>query len=49
MFEGQEKTIKLLIENGANINAVNVDNDTALIFALDKGMHQIDIKLFCGK
>lgn len=27
----------MLIENGANVNAVNKDNDTALIFAAKKG------------
>lgn len=29
--------VKLLIENGADINAVNADNITALIIAIHKG------------
>lgn len=31
--------VKLLIENGADINAVNNLNDTALILAISKGNH----------
>lgn len=29
--------IRLLVENGANINAVNNDNSSALITSLDEG------------
>lgn len=34
---GRVNSVRLLIENGANINAVNADNKTALISAIDSG------------
>lgn len=37
LFLGREKIVQMLIERGANINAVDVDNNSALIFAASKG------------
>lgn len=34
---GLEKTVKLLIENGADVNLVIDENETALILATSKG------------
>lgn len=34
---GHENIVKLLIENGADVNAVNMYNNTALILSLDQG------------
>lgn len=34
---GHEKIVKLLFENGAHINAVNIDNRSALFSACDSG------------
>lgn len=34
---GLEETVELLIENGANVNATNVYNETALILAINSG------------
>lgn len=36
---GEENIIQLLIDNGANINAKNVNNNSALIIAIKSGNH----------
>lgn len=37
LFIGYEKIVQILIENGANVNAMNDENDTALLYAAAKG------------
>lgn len=37
-FIGREKMVRSLIENGADINALNNNKNSALMLALDKGM-----------
>lgn len=34
---GSESILKMLLENGADVNAVDKANNSALIFALSKG------------
>lgn len=34
---GSEKIVQILIESGANVNAVDEDNDSALMRAANKG------------
>lgn len=36
-YPGSESMMQLLIENGANINAVNMYNNTGLILCISKG------------
>lgn len=38
-YTGYENIVKLLIENGANVNTENNDKNGALSIALDKGNH----------
>lgn len=40
--------MRLLIENGANINAVNSQNNTALIIAISKGNSLKHVENFLG-
>lgn len=37
---GHENIVRLLIENGADINAVNADNDSVFILAITEGIHR---------
>ncbi|MCD6501102.1 ankyrin repeat domain-containing protein [bacterium] len=41
-YFGDEKVVKLLLANGANINAKDVDGRTALLFASSKGHEKIE-------
>lgn len=36
-FLGFEKIVQMLIDRGANVNAVDEDNTSAIIFAANKG------------
>lgn len=36
--------MRLLIENGADVNAVNTKNNSALILTIDKGIHLWAVK-----
>lgn len=36
---GSEKIVQMLIEKGANVNAVNEEGDSALTVAVSKGRH----------
>lgn len=36
---GHEKIVELLIENGADVNIVNNDKNTALILAVNQGSY----------
>lgn len=37
LFLGHEKIVQMLIKKGANVNSVNGDKNSALIFAADNG------------
>lgn len=37
MFTGPESLVKLLIENGADVNAFNIYNKTALLLSIISG------------
>lgn len=41
---GYENVVRLLIENGANINIVDVKNITALMEAAREGIHKSGLK-----
>lgn len=41
-FTGHENIVGLLIEKGADIDAINARSDTALILALEKGIYLKD-------
>lgn len=36
-IKGHEEIVQLLIEKGANVNAVNTDNESAIIYAAMNG------------
>lgn len=36
-FVGYEKILQMLVEKGANVNIVDANNNSALIFAASKG------------
>lgn len=42
MYSGHEGIVDLLIKNGADVNVINEDNNTALIFAAARGEFQIE-------
>lgn len=44
-YTGSDRMVKLLIENGADINAANTENLTALILAIFLGIHE-NLKFF---
>lgn len=37
LFSGHKKIVNFLIENGADFNVANIQNETALIFAVKSG------------
>lgn len=39
LITGSDTMVKLLIENGANINVLNNFNNSALILAISEGIH----------
>lgn len=39
IFVGKESIMRLLIENGADVNTVNTKNNSALILTIDKGIY----------
>lgn len=42
-ISGRDNILRALIENGADINAVNLyTNDSALIFAIDSGEYHVE-------
>lgn len=39
-YAGHEGIVRLLVENGANVNAVNKNLDTALILTIRSGIYK---------
>lgn len=39
---GHDKIVRLLVENGAEIDVVNTDNDTPLLLAVESGIFHFE-------
>lgn len=38
-YTGQENVVRLLVDNGADVNIIDAQNNTALIWAISEGIH----------